>query len=61
MEIPIYFDQLDWKESNSQKKEYLLENLLWILETEEIFADLREEEVYCKLVQQIQEEQKKTE
>lgn len=61
MEIPIYFDQLDWKESNSQKKEYLLENLLWILETEDVFADLREEEVYCKLVQQIQEERKKTE
>lgn len=53
-EVPIYFDKLEWTEGTSLKKEYLLENLLWILETEEVYAGLREEEAYRNMVRKIQ-------
>ena len=48
-ETPIYFDKLEWNESTSPKRGYLLENLLWLLETEDVYAELRAEEcVYGK-------------
>ena len=53
-EVPVYFDKLEWTEGTSLKKEYLLENLLWILETEEAYAGLREEEAYRNMVRKIQ-------
>lgn len=53
-EVPVYFDKLEWTEGTSLKKEYLLENLLWILETEEAYAVLREEEAYRNMVRKIQ-------
>ena len=45
-ETPIYFDKLEWNESTSPKRGYLLENLLWLLETEDVYAELRAEDVY---------------
>ena len=49
-ETPIYFDKLEWNESTSPKRGYLLENLLWLLETEDVYAELRAEDVYREMV-----------
>ena len=53
-ETPIYFDKLEWNESTSPKRGYLLENLLWLLETEDVYAELRAEDVYREMVEKIQ-------
>lgn len=50
-ETPIYFDKLEWNESTSPKRGYLLENLLWLLETEDVYAELRAEDVYREMVE----------
>ena len=52
-ETPIYFDKLEWNESTSPKRGYLLENLLWLLETEDVYAELRAEDVYREMVEKI--------
>lgn len=59
-ETPIYFDKLEWNESTSPKRGYLLENLLWLLETEDVYAELRAEDVYRKMVEKIQKELEKS-
>ena len=53
-ETPIYFDKLEWNESTSPKRGYLLENLLWLLETEDVYAELRAGDVYREMVEKIQ-------
>lgn len=58
-ETPIYFDKLEWNESTSPKRGYLLENLLWLLETEDVYAELRAEDVYREMVEKIQKELEK--
>lgn len=59
-ETPIYFDKLEWNESTSPKRGYLLENLLWLLETEDVYAELRAEDVYREMVEKIQKELEKS-
>lgn len=59
-ETPIYFDKLEWNESTSPKRGYLLENLLWLLETEDVYAELRAEDVYQEMVEKIQKELEKS-
>ena len=53
-EVPVYFDKLEWTEGTSLKKEYLLENLLWLLETEDAYAGLREEDAYRNMIEKLQ-------
>lgn len=53
MEVPVYFDKLEWNESASPKRGYLLENLLWLLETGDVYAELRAEDVYREMVEKI--------
>lgn len=56
IEIPVYFDKLDWNESTSPRRDYLLENLLWILENEEGYEALRGEKAYREMIEKIQKE-----